>query len=44
MRLLSRIGKGTLADWDPTSKLVVEGPYRHLRNPMISAVATLLVG
>jgi len=44
VRLLSRIGKGTLADWDPTSELVVEGPYRHVRNPMISAVTTLLVG
>lgn len=44
MRLLSRIGRGTLADWDPTSKLVVEGPYGYVRNPMIGAVATLLVG
>jgi protein-S-isoprenylcysteine O-methyltransferase Ste14 len=44
VRLFERIGKGTLAPWDPTSKLVVAGPYRHMRNPMISAVATLLVG
>jgi protein-S-isoprenylcysteine O-methyltransferase Ste14 len=44
VRLFSRIGKGTLAPWDPTSKLVVEGPYLHMRNPMITAVATLLVG
>jgi protein-S-isoprenylcysteine O-methyltransferase Ste14 len=44
VRLLQRIGKGTLADWDPTSKLVVEGPYAHGRNPMISGVATLLLG
>ena len=43
-RLFSRVGKGTLAPWDPTSKLVVEGPYRHMRNPMITAVATFLVG
>lgn len=42
--LLQRIGRGTLAPWDPTSRLVVAGPYRHMRNPMISAVATLLVG
>lgn len=44
VRLFSRVGKGTLAPWDPTSKLVVEGPYRHMRNPMITAVATFLVG
>jgi protein-S-isoprenylcysteine O-methyltransferase Ste14 len=42
--LFQRIGRGTLAPWDPTSRLVVEGPYRHLRNPMIGAVATLLAG
>lgn len=44
VRLLSRIGKGTLASWDPTTRLVVAGPYRYVRNPMITAVATLLVG
>ena len=44
VRLFSRIGKGTLAPWDSTSRLVVEGPYRHVRNPMISGVAAVLVG
>ena len=44
VRLFQRIGRGTLAPWDPTSKLVVEGPYSRVRNPMISAVVTLLVG
>lgn len=44
VRLFSRVGRGTLAPWDPTSRLVVEGPYRHVRNPMISAVATVLIG
>ncbi|HEX5376668.1 MAG TPA: hypothetical protein VFW48_10985, partial [Solirubrobacterales bacterium] len=29
VRLFARIGKGTLAPWDPTQRLVVEGPYRH---------------
>ena len=43
-RLLARIGKGTLAPWDPTRHLVVEGPYRHVRNPMISGVAAVLLG
>jgi len=44
VRLFSRVGQGTLAPWDPTSRLVVEGPYRHVRNPMISAVAAVLFG
>jgi len=42
--LFARIGRGTLASWDPTSRLVVLGPYRHVRNPMISGVAMLLLG
>ena len=40
----ARIGKGTLAPWDPTRRLVVRGPYRHVRNPMISGVMFLLLG
>lgn len=44
VRLFSRIGRGTLAAWDQTSVLVVEGPYRYVRNPMITAVAVLLAG
>ena len=42
--LFARVGKGTLAPWDPTSKLVAVGPYRHTRNPMITGVVTTLVG
>jgi protein-S-isoprenylcysteine O-methyltransferase Ste14 len=42
--LFARVGRGTLAPWDPTRRLVVEGPYRHVRNPMISAVLTILLG
>lgn len=44
IRLFSTVGDGTLAPWDPTSKLVVRGPYRHVRNPMISGVAFVLAG
>ena len=44
VRLFARIGRGTLAPWDPTRRLVVAGPYRHVRNPMISAVLAVLVG
>lgn len=39
-----RIGKGTLAPWSPTKKLVVTGIYAHVRNPMISGVLTVLLG
>jgi protein-S-isoprenylcysteine O-methyltransferase Ste14 len=44
VRLLTRIGKGTLAPWDATRHLVVEGPYSRVRNPMITAVLAVLVG
>ncbi len=44
VRLFMRIGKGTLAPWDPTRHLVVEGPYRRVRNPMITAVLAALIG
>ncbi len=44
VRLFAQIGKGTLAPWDPTRRLVVEGPYRHVRNPMITAVLAVLAG
>ncbi len=37
-------GKGTLAPWDPPQHLVVQGPYRYVRNPMISGVVFLLFG
>ena len=38
------VGRGTLAPWSPTEKLVVEGVYRHVRNPMISGVMGILLG
>jgi protein-S-isoprenylcysteine O-methyltransferase Ste14 len=42
--LFARVGRGTLAPWDPTSRLVAVGPYRYVRNPMISGVAATLAG
>ena len=42
--LFARIGRGTIAPWDPTSRLVLLGPYRHVRNPMISGVLAILLG
>jgi protein-S-isoprenylcysteine O-methyltransferase Ste14 len=44
VRLFARIGEGTLAPWDATRRLVVAGPYRHVRNPMITAVVAVLAG
>lgn len=37
------IGRGTLAPWAPPTRLVVRGPYRHVRNPMISGVILVLL-
>lgn len=42
--LFAARGKGTLAPWDPPKKLVVTGPYRYVRNPMISGVLMILAG
>ena len=42
--LFATRGRGTLAPWDVTQRLVVEGPYRHVRNPMISGVLAILLG
>jgi protein-S-isoprenylcysteine O-methyltransferase Ste14 len=42
--LFARVGRGTLAPWDETQNLVSIGPYRYVRNPMISGVALLLIG
>jgi protein-S-isoprenylcysteine O-methyltransferase Ste14 len=42
--LFARVGRGTLAPWDPTRNLVAVGPYRYVRNPMISGVALMLLG
>jgi protein-S-isoprenylcysteine O-methyltransferase Ste14 len=44
IRLFVTVGKGTLAPWNPTQKLVVEGVYRHVRNPMIAGVMFFLLG
>lgn len=42
--LFINIGKGTLAPWDPTRKLVVVDIYKYTRNPMISGVLFMLLG
>jgi protein-S-isoprenylcysteine O-methyltransferase Ste14 len=42
LRRFATEGKGTLAPWDPPRRLVVHGPYRYVRNPMISGVIFIL--
>jgi protein-S-isoprenylcysteine O-methyltransferase Ste14 len=41
--LFAKIGRGTLAPWNPPQHLVVVGPYRYVRNPMISGVLFILL-
>jgi protein-S-isoprenylcysteine O-methyltransferase Ste14 len=43
MRDFALLGKGTPAPWDPPKALVVRGPYRHVRNPMMTGVIALLL-
>ena len=42
--LFRNFGKGTLAPWEPTQKLIILGPYKYCRNPMITGVLFILVG
>lgn len=45
--LFNRVGKGTLGVGQVLGEpvhLVVHGPYRHVRNPMISGVVCILLG
>lgn len=44
IRTFALIGKGTLAPWSPTQKLITGGIYAHVRNPMISGVLFILLG
>lgn len=42
--LFTDYGDGTPAPWDPPKNLVILGPYRHVRNPMIGSVFLVLLG
>lgn len=42
--LFRAFGKGTLAPWTPTQKLIIRGPYKYCRNPMISGVLFIIIG
>lgn len=42
MILFNTIGKGTLAPWAAPKHLVVEGPFKIARNPMITGILSIL--
>jgi protein-S-isoprenylcysteine O-methyltransferase Ste14 len=42
--LFTKFGEGTPAPWEPPQKLVIMGPYRYVRNPMITGVILILLG
>lgn len=44
VRLFHNVGRGTLAPWDPTQRLVTIGPYAYCRNPMITGVLFFILG
>jgi protein-S-isoprenylcysteine O-methyltransferase Ste14 len=42
VRIFTNFGEGTPAPWAPPKKLVVRGPYRYVRNPMIIGALLML--
>ncbi|TFG31430.1 isoprenylcysteine carboxylmethyltransferase family protein [Candidatus Thorarchaeota archaeon] len=44
IKMFYQIGKGTLAPWAPTQRIVMNGIYLRTRNPMISGVILIIVG
>lgn len=42
MRLFAAQGEGTPAPWDPIKTFIVTGPYRYMRNPMLTGVILVL--
>ena len=42
MTLFFRFGEGTAAPWAPPQRLVIKGPYRYVRNPMMIGVFMML--
>ena len=40
--LFKTIAKATLAPWSPKQNLVITGPYKYCRNPMITGVLFIL--
>jgi protein-S-isoprenylcysteine O-methyltransferase Ste14 len=44
VRLFSQYGEGSIMPWDPTQRLIVQGVYRRVRNPMHTGVFLVLFG
>jgi protein-S-isoprenylcysteine O-methyltransferase Ste14 len=44
VRLFIRLGRGTLAPWDPAQALLTEGAYRYSRNPLKAGLLLILAG
>lgn len=42
--LFTEVGEGTPAPFDPPRKLVIQGPYTYVRNPMMLGVWLVLLG
>jgi protein-S-isoprenylcysteine O-methyltransferase Ste14 len=42
--LFLRQKRGTVMPWEPAGELIVEGVYRHVRNPMHTGVFCILFG
>ncbi|WP_234416593.1 isoprenylcysteine carboxylmethyltransferase family protein [Ruegeria sp. Alg231-54] len=43
MKLFVLEGRGTPAPWGPPQRFVVSGPYRYVRNPMLSSVILMIM-
>ncbi|MCG3178818.1 MAG: hypothetical protein BIFFINMI_01148 [Phycisphaerae bacterium] len=43
-RLFFTVGQGTPAPWEPPRRLVMAGPYRRCRNPMLTGASIVLAG
>jgi protein-S-isoprenylcysteine O-methyltransferase Ste14 len=44
LSLFIKKGDGTIAPWNPTSELLLDGIYGYVRNPMITGVFLVLTG
>jgi len=42
--VLTRRGKGAFVEFDPPRELVVEGPYRYVRNPVVACLLGAMLG
>ncbi|HEV8247347.1 MAG TPA: isoprenylcysteine carboxylmethyltransferase family protein [Polyangiaceae bacterium] len=41
---LFQVHGGSLAPWNPPKSMVISGPYRYVRNPMILGIFLMLIG